>query len=168
MDFKKCPYEHTLFVKTGENGKMLILCLYVDDLIFTENSSVMFDEFKKCVIIELKMIDLGKMHYFLGLEVVQSDEGIFVSQKKYVREILNRFEMQNCNPANILVELGLKLNKAWSGKKVDNMVYKQIIGSLMYLSTKRPDIMYVISLINRYMEYPTEMHLLAAKRILRY
>jgi len=64
---------------------MLIACLYVDDLIFTGNSSVMFDEFKKCMMNEFEMSGLGKMHYFLGLEVVQSDEGIFVSQKKYVR-----------------------------------------------------------------------------------
>ena len=72
---------------------MLIACLYVDDLIFTGNSSVMFDEFKKFMMNEFEMPDLGKMHYFLDLEVVQSDEGIFVSQNKYVGEILNRFEM---------------------------------------------------------------------------
>ncbi|XP_015167594.1 uncharacterized mitochondrial protein AtMg00810-like [Solanum tuberosum] len=168
MGFQKCPYEHTLVVKIGENGKMLIACLYVDDLIFTGNSSIIFYVFKKCMMNEFEMSDLGKMHYFLGLEVVQSDEGIFVSQKKYVREILNRFEMQNCNPANIPVEFGLKLNKVGSGKKVDSTFYKQIIGSLMYLTATGPDIMYVVSPVSRYMECPTEMHLLAAKRILRY
>lgn len=117
---------------------------------------------------EFEMSDLGKMHYFLGLEVVQSEDGIFVSQKKYVREILNMFKMQNCNPTNIPIEFGLKLTKAGSGKKTNSTLYKQIVGSLMYLTTTRPDIMYVVSLVSRYMECPTEMHLLASKRILRY
>lgn len=144
------------------------MCLYVNDLIFTGNDSIMFADFKKSMMDEFEMFDLGKMHYFLGLEVVQSDDGIFVSQKKYVREILDRFKMQNCNLATTPVEFGLKLCKVGSEKKVDNIFYKQIVGSLMYLTTIRPDIMYVVSLISRYMESPTEIHLLAAKRILRY
>ena len=95
--FKKCPYEHTLFTKTGDGGKLLIVCLYVDDLIFTGNDSAMFESFKKSMMIEFNMSDLGKMHYFLGIKVVQSAAGIFISQKKYVQEILDRFQMKNCN-----------------------------------------------------------------------
>ena len=95
VGFLKCPYEHSLFVKIGEFGKMLIVCLYVDDLIFTGNDRSIFSDFKKSMMDEFEMSDLGKMHYFLGFEVVQSDDGIFVSQKKYVREILNRFKMKN-------------------------------------------------------------------------
>ena len=108
------------------------------------------------------------MHYFLGIKVVQSINGIFISQKKYVRDILDRFQMKDCNPVSTPTEFGLKLNKDHEGKKVDNTNYKQIVGSLMYLTETRPDIMYYVSLISRYMENPTEMHLLAAKRILRY
>ena len=117
---------------------------------------------------EFEMSDLGKIHYFLGFEVVQTDDGIFVSQKKYMREILNGFKMKNCNSADNAVEFGLKLNKAGRGAKVDNTLYRQIVGNLMYLTATRPDIMYGVSLISRYMESPTEIHLLAAKRILRY
>ena len=76
--------------------------------------------------------------------------------------------MKECNPVGTPAEFGLKLNKDHEGKKVDNTIYKQIVGSLMYLTTTRPDIMYSVSLISRYMENPTEKHLLAAKRILRY
>lgn len=166
--FHKCPYEHTLFVKTGDNGKFLVVCLYVDDLIFTGNDEAMMKEFKKSMMIEFEMSDLGMMHYFLGQEVVQSAYGIFISQKKYVQDILDRFKMQDCIPVSTPAEFGLKLNKDHDGKKVDNTLYKQIVGSLMYLTATRPDIMYVVSLISRYMENPTEMHLLAAKRILRY
>jgi hypothetical protein len=166
--FNKCPYEHTLFIKIGPEGKILIVCLYVDDLIFTGNDLEMFEKFKKSMKIEFEMTDLGLMHYFLGIEVVQSVDGYFIYQKKYLQELLNRFQMQDCNPVNTPFEYGLKLNKDPEGKKVDSTLFKQIVGSLMYLTATRPDIMYVVSLISRYMESPTEMHLLAAKRILRY
>ena len=147
---------------------MLIVCLYVDDLIFTGNDSAMFEKFKKSMMAEFDMSDLGKMHYFLGIEVVQSADGIFVSQRKYVQEILNRFQMSNCNSVSTPVEVGLKLIKEPGGKRVDSTLYKQIVGSLMYLTATRPDIMHAVSLISRYMENPRETHLLAAKRILRY
>lgn len=133
--FKKCPYEHTLFTKVEDGGKMLIVCLYVDDLLYTRNDSGMFDKFKKSMMTEFDMSDLGLMHYFLGIEVVQSDAGIFVSQKKYAQEILDRFHMKNCNPTTTLKETGLKLVKDSTGKRVDNTLYKQMVGSLIYLTT---------------------------------
>ena len=76
--------------------------------------------------------------------------------------------MNNCNSVGIPTEVGVKLFKDPEGKRVDSTNYKQIIGSLMYLTATRPDIMYVVSLISRYMENPKEIHLLAAKRIFRY
>ncbi|KAG8640637.1 hypothetical protein MANES_13G070650v8 [Manihot esculenta] len=147
---------------------MLIVCLYVDDLIFTGNDSGMFEKFKKSMMAEFEMSDLEKMHYFLGLEVVQSKMEFFVCQKKYVGEILDKFQMKDCNPASTPTEFGLKLHKDLEGKKVDSTLYRQIVGSLIYLTGTRPDIMYAVSLISKFMESPTKMHLLAAKRILRY
>ncbi|KAK9684337.1 hypothetical protein RND81_10G203400 [Saponaria officinalis] len=117
---------------------------------------------------EFEMSDLGLMNYFLGIEVVQSNDGIFLSQKKYVRDLLERFQMKDCNPVSTPVECGMKLHKDIKGKKVDGTLYKQIVGSLMYLTATRPDIQYSVSLISRYMENATELHILAAKRILRY
>ncbi|KAL5583478.1 hypothetical protein UlMin_015920 [Ulmus minor] len=118
--------------------------------------------------LEFDMSDLGMMHYFLGMEVVQTDAGIFVSQKKYAQEILDRFHMKNCNSVITPVEKGLKLVKDPTGKMIDSTLYKQIVGSLMYLTATRPDLMHAVSLISRFMEKPKEIHLLAAKRILRY
>ncbi|KAG6513295.1 hypothetical protein ZIOFF_023613 [Zingiber officinale] len=141
---------------------------YQDDLIFTGTDDFLFQEFKKSMMVEFEMSDLGMMHYFLGMEVVQSTTGIFISQKKYVQEILDMFQMKDCNLVSTPTEFGLKLNKDHEGKKVDSTIYKQIVGSLMYLTATRPDIMYSVSLISRYMENPTEIHLLTAKRILRY
>lgn len=166
--FHKCPYEHTIFIKLGDGGKMLIICLYVDDLIFTGNDKVMIDAFKASMMTEFEMTDLGLMCYFLGIEVVQSAAGIFVSQKKYALEILSRFQMEECNAVCTPTSADLRLKRDLNGKKVDATIYKQIVGSLMYLTSTRPDIMHAVSLISRYMENPTELHLLAAKRIFRY
>ncbi|KAF5476385.1 hypothetical protein F2P56_008108 [Juglans regia] len=140
----------------------------IDDLIFTGNDGVMFKEFKKSMMVEFEMSGLGMMHYFLGIEVVQSANEIFIYQKKYVRDILDRFWMKDCNLVSTPTEFGLNLNKDHEGKNVASTLYKQIVGSLMYLTATRSDIMYSVSLISRYMENPTEMHLLAAKRIVRY
>ena len=109
--FQKCPYEHTLFIKIEDGGKMLIVCLYVDDLIYTGNNTTMFGSFKKSMMVEFEMSDLGMMHYFLSIEVMQSSIGIFLSQKKYVQEILDKFQMKDCNPVNTPSEFGMKLNK---------------------------------------------------------
>ncbi|KAK1587599.1 hypothetical protein Q3G72_014626 [Acer saccharum] len=117
---------------------------------------------------EFEMTDLCMMHYFLGIEVVQSVAEIFITQKKYALEILDKFQMMICNSIGTPTELGLKLAKDSEGKKVDNTLFKQIVGSLMYLTATRPDIIYAVSLISRYMECPDEYHLLAAKRVLRY
>ena len=166
--FEKCDYEHTFFIKTSKEGKVLILSLYVGDLIFIGNDELMFTEFKNSMKHEFDMTDLGKMRYFLGLEVLQRFDGVFISQKKYALEVLQRFGMDKSNSVHNPIVPGFKLVKDEGGVKVDKTYYKQIVGSLMYLTTTRLDMMFVVSLISRYMENPTKLHLQAAKRVLRY
>ena len=166
--FEKCPHEHTLFVRRMDGGKMLIVCLYVDDLISTGNDASMFRNFKHSMMTEFDMTDLGRMSYFLGLEVLQRSEGIYVSQRKYAQEVLERFNMNQCNAVHNPIVPGFKLMKDEGGVEIDSTLYKQIVGSLMYLTATRPNMMYVISLISRFMERPIEQHLQAAKRVLRY
>lgn len=165
--FKKCYCEHTLFVKTeGEN--CLIVNLYVDDLIYTSNSDVMIEKFKASMKEEFSMTDLGKMKYFLGVEVIQDEEGIFISQKKYALDTLQKFGMDRCNSVKNPMVPGNKLTKDGAGPTVDPTAYKQLVGSLRYLTATRPDLIYSVNMVSRYMESPTEQHMLAAKRILRY
>ncbi|GJY60111.1 retrovirus-related pol polyprotein from transposon TNT 1-94 [Tanacetum coccineum] len=147
--FRKCPYKYSLFVKVEDRWRILMVCLYVDDLLFTGNDTVMFEKFKKSVMAEFDMSDLGRLHYFLGIEVVQSDAGIFISQRKYMQEILKKFRMKDCNPVSTPVEPGVKLVKDENGRDVDSTLYKQIVGSLMYLTATRPDIMYAVNLVCR-------------------
>ena len=168
VGFHKCPYEHTLYIKTGDKGNFLIVCLYVDDLIFTGNDEFLFREFKQSMMKEFEMTDLGVMKYFLGIEVIQSAEGIFICQKKYAQEVLERFKMDDCNPVQIPIVPGTKLTRDDEGMKIDSTYYKQMVGSLMYMTATRPDLMYVVSLVSRFMESPTEVHHQAVKKILRY
>ena len=98
-NFQKSESEPTLYVKVQGVDEILIVCLYVDDMIFTGNSSKMIEEFKKNMMSEFEMTDLGLLHYFLGMEVIQDSNGIFLHQGKYARDLLKRFHMSNCNPA---------------------------------------------------------------------
>ena len=99
---------------------MLIVCLYLDDLIYTGNDCAMLENFKESMMLEFDMSDLGKLHYFFGLEVSQTAAEIFVSQRKYGQEILDRFQMKNCNSVTTPVEKGLTLVKNPAGKRVDS------------------------------------------------
>lgn len=111
----------------------MIACLYVDDLIFTGNDETMFEEFKKSMTVEFDMTDLRKKRYFLGIEVIQRSDGVFIGQRKYAQEVLEKFNMGQCNPVQNPVVLGLKLTRN-EGVEVDNIVYRQMVGSLMYLT----------------------------------
>ncbi|KAJ9554165.1 hypothetical protein OSB04_018210 [Centaurea solstitialis] len=166
--FKKCSCEHTLFTKMKEGGKLLIVSLYVDDLIYTGNDKHMCEDFKLSMMREFDMSDLGKMRYFLGIEVIQNEDGIFICQRKYARELLTRFGMENSNAVENPVVPGTRLFKDEEGLKVDPTMFKQVVGCLMYLTATRPDLMYGVNLISRFMSSPTESHWSAAKRILRY
>lgn len=166
--FEKDESEQTLFTKINKQGKRLIISLYVDDLIYTGDDEVMMREFKDSMMKEFDMSDLGKMRYFLGIEVVQFDGGIFISQKKYVMEMLKKFGMEDSNSVQNPIIPGFKISKDENGVEVNGSFYKQLVGSMMYLTATRPDIMYAVSLLSRYMSTPTELHLSAAKRVLRY
>jgi len=135
-----------------------VVSLDVDNLIFIGNDEAMFERFKDFMKQGFDMSYLGKMKYFLGVEVVQSIEGIFISQKKYDIEVLERFGMKSCNPVKNPIILGFKLVKDEGGTNIDATAYKQMVGSLMYLIAFIPDLVYLVSLISRFMQKPTELH----------
>uniref|UniRef100_A0A2N9GX95 Uncharacterized protein n=1 Tax=Fagus sylvatica TaxID=28930 RepID=A0A2N9GX95_FAGSY len=166
--FSKCPHEHALYCKVHENGDILIVCLYVDDLIFTGNNPSMFEDFKNAMAREFEMTDIGLMAYYLGIEVKQTEEGIFISQEGYAKEILKKFEMLDCKSISTPVECGVKLSRHDEEENVNPTLFKSLVGSLRYLTCTRPDILYGVGLVSRYMEAPTMTHLKTAKRILRY
>jgi len=91
--FRRSKSEPTLYIKTQGNSNTLIVSLYVDDLIYMGNNKEMTQEFKKDMMKTFKMINLGLMHYFLGIEISQENEEIFISQKKYTESLLKKFQM---------------------------------------------------------------------------
>ncbi|XP_028127121.1 uncharacterized protein LOC114323660 [Camellia sinensis] len=117
---------------------------------------------------EFEMTDIRFMAHFLGIEVAQRKDGIFISQSGYAKEILKRYGMENCNPVNIPVDSGVELKKGTTMGDVDPTYFKSLVGSLRYLTYTRPDILYGVELISRYMETPDQSHLYTAKRILCY
>jgi hypothetical protein len=114
------------------NDNLVILLLYVDDLFLTGEEKLIID-CKKNLVVEFEMKYLGLMHYFLGLKVWQSPEKISLNQGKYAVEILKRFNMLECKSMNRPMETKLKLLVDTSSELVDAMLYRHLIGSLMYL-----------------------------------
>jgi hypothetical protein len=117
---------------------------------------------------EFEMKDLGLMHYFLGLEVWHSLERIFLNQGKYMVEILKRFDMLEYKPMNTPMEEKLKLLVDTSSDLIDATLYRQIIGSLMYLTNTRPDICFTMNTLSQFLVEPRRVHLVATKHVMRY
>nr|GEY39331.1 retrovirus-related Pol polyprotein from transposon TNT 1-94 [Tanacetum cinerariifolium] len=121
-----------------------------------DNSQSMIDELKKSMTREFEMTDIGLMSYYLGIEVKQTDEGIFICQERYAKKILKRFDIDKCNHAGTLIEHKLKPFKHDEGKVVDSTLFKSLVRSLRYLTCIRPDILFVVGLISHFMEEPTK------------
>ena len=155
-----------MYTKVNKEGQILIVCLYVDDLIFTSNISN--DMFKLAMKKEFEMIDLGSMKYFLGIQVTQNDKGIFICQNKYAQDVMRRFRMVNCTPVSTPMTMGTKLSREDNENEFDSTQFRKLVDSLMYLKTTRLDIMYAVSVISRFMDSPKNTHWQEGKRILRY
>ena len=149
---------------------VILICLYVDDLLVIGSDLKGIEFFKAQMMQEFNMTDLGTLAYFLGLEFVTTSKGILLHQQKYATDVLKRFHMADCNPANTPIEVNTKLEivKEEEEEAVDPTIYKQLVGSLRYLCNSRPDLSFVVGLINRFINNPKKSHLTVAKRILRY
>jgi hypothetical protein len=166
LGFTKSDVDPNLYYKV-EDGCPLILVLYVDDLFLTGDEKLI-DGCKRELTLEFEMKDLGLMHYFLGLEVWQRPDEIFLSQGKYTVEILQRFGMMDCKSMATPMVTNLNLLSDSSSDLVDPTMYRQLIGSLMYLVNTRPDICFAVNTLSQYMVEPRHVHLVATKHVLRY
>jgi hypothetical protein len=115
-----------------------------------------------------RMSDLGLLHYYLGLEVNQSQTRIVISQGAYAAKILEMAGLMSCNPSQTPMESRLKLSKFSICSEVDPTEYRRIVGALRYLVNTRPDLTFAVGYVSRFMERPTTEHLIAVKRVLRY
>lgn len=165
--FQRSENEPTLYVKKQGNNEFLVVCLYVDDMIYM-GSSELVNDFKSSMMKNFEMTDLGLLQYFLGIEVIQGEEGIFASQKKYAADLVKKFNMSNCEKALTPMNINEKLQREDGTEQADARLYRSLVGGLNYLTHTRPDIAFSVSVVSRYMHNPTKQHFGAAKRILRY
>ncbi|KAM1012444.1 hypothetical protein ACFX15_041792 [Malus domestica] len=166
--FEKSLSEATLYTKTRGEKDILIVSIYVDDIVYTGNNQDMLDEFKEDMKEKYEMSDLGLLHHFLGIGVIQTESSIFIHQKKYASSLLDKFGLKECKSVSIPLVATEKLSKEDGSGAADEEKYRKLVGSLLYLTATRPDVMYAASLLARYMHCPTNKHYGTAKRVLRY
>ena len=142
--------------------------IYVDDIIFGATNQKLCECFAKDMQNEFEMSMMGELTFFLGLQVKQNKNGIFINQAKYIKDMLKKFEIPAIKEMATPMSPATKLNKDEKGKDVNQKLYRGMIGSLLYLTASRPDIMFSVCLCARFQTCPKESHLSAVKRIFRY
>jgi hypothetical protein len=166
--FKRSTSEATLYTRSDLEANLIIVSIYVDDIVYTSSSERLFSEFKREMMQRYEISDLGLLHHFLGVGILQTDQGVFIHQGKYAKSLLSKFGHDDCKPVSIPLATGEKLKKVDGSELIDKGLYRKIVGRLLYLTAIRPDLMYIASLLSWFMTGPTKIHMGAAKRVLRY
>ncbi|GJU99793.1 retrovirus-related pol polyprotein from transposon TNT 1-94 [Tanacetum coccineum] len=158
-----------LILFTRKTGKHILLVqIYVDDVIFASTGPKACEIFSYEMSSKFQMPMMGQMSFFLGLQVSQNPGGIFINQLKFALEILKKFGMDSRDPVDTPMVDRLKLDEDPLGILVDQTLFSSMVGSLMYLTASRPDLVFVICMCARYQASPTKKHLEALKWVFRY
>ena len=171
--FTRLDTDHSIYIRRHQQS-LNIIAIYVDDLILLTDTIETMRKLKLELHNAFKMTDCGEIHHFLGLRVDRdrANRKLTLDQEHFVDQILNRFKMSDCNPVSTPLDPSVKLQRsaeAEADKSADETLFRQIIGSLMYLMiATRPDIAAAVSIISQFSTNPTQAHYQAAKRILRY
>jgi hypothetical protein len=168
MGFERTKSDYCVYVL--RRGKELaILLVWVDDIILATNSPTLKEEVKAHLKKELEINDLGKLNYFLGMEISETKDGLVLNQRKYANELLVSSNMAECKPVSTPMETGASyVKRVETEEKADGEVYRSIVGGLQYLCNTRPDIQYAVGVVSRCVSDPSVTHWRAVKRILRY
>ncbi|GKA03101.1 retrovirus-related pol polyprotein from transposon TNT 1-94 [Tanacetum coccineum] len=166
--FSKGAVDPTLFTRQAGND-LLLVQIYVDDIIFASTNTAICNKFATQMTTKFKMSMMGQMSLFLRLQISQSPRGIFINQSKYASEIIKKYCMLTSDSVDTpMVEKSKLDDENLQGNPVDATLDCGMIGSFMYLTSSRPDLIYVVCLCAQYQANPTEKHLQAVKRIFRY
>ncbi|KAI3692517.1 hypothetical protein L6452_32334 [Arctium lappa] len=165
--FERGVIDKTLFIKRKKK-EILLVQIYVDDIIFGSTRDSMCKEFEDLMYQRFKMSSMGELTFFLGLQVQQKSDGIFICQSKYVQDILTKFGFSDSKPASTPMETHKQITADLEGEDMDVHHYRSMIGSLMYLTASRPDIMFPVCVYARFQVRPKQSHFQAIKRIFRY
>ncbi|KAJ9551482.1 hypothetical protein OSB04_015527 [Centaurea solstitialis] len=165
--YSKGKIDNTLFIKR-EGEHIMLVQIYVDDIIFGSTCPKFCDTFSKLMMTRYEMSMMGELNFFLGLQVKQLSAGIFINQAKYIKDILKKYNLENAKIMKTPMSPSCAVDSDPDGTVVDVTTYRGMIGSLMYLTASRPDIMFLTCLCARYQSMPKVSHLKAVKRIFRY
>nr|GEU31726.1 retrovirus-related Pol polyprotein from transposon TNT 1-94 [Tanacetum cinerariifolium] len=165
--YRRGLIDKTLFIKKDKKDIMLVQ-VYVDDIIFGSTKKSWCDEFEALMKNMFRMSSMGELTFFLGLQVKQKEDGILISQDKYVVEIPKKFDFLSVKTASTPIETKKPLVKDEEAVDVDVHLYRSMIGSLIYLTASKPDIMYAVCACSRFQVTPKTSLLQAVKRIFRY
>ena len=168
LGYHQCNGEHTLFFKGAQQGLITILIVYVDDIIITGNNLKEIKSLEDHLDKNFEVKQLGPLRYFLGIEFARSNEGILMTQQKYILDLLDETKHTNCHINETPIEVNHKLTILEDDPKVEIGSYQKLIGKLLYLSHTRPDICYSVNILSQFMHSPRNSHFQAANRILRY
>ncbi|GJS84793.1 putative ribonuclease H-like domain-containing protein [Tanacetum coccineum] len=166
-NYRRGTIDKTLFIKK-DSRDILLVQVYVDDIIFGSTNKAWCEEFEVLMKGEFEMSAMGEMNFFLGLQVKQLPDGIFISQDKYVKDMLTKFDMESVRTATTPYEAAKTKLKDETDPPVNVHLYRSMIGSLMYLTASRPDIMFAVSACSRHQVTPLTSHLNAVKKIFKY
>ncbi|GJY96571.1 putative ribonuclease H-like domain-containing protein [Tanacetum coccineum] len=165
--YRRGTIDKTLFLKKHKRDIILVQ-VYVDDIIFGSTKKAWCDEFEALMKGEFEMSAMRELTFFLGLQVQQRSDGIFISQNKYVKDILQKFDLENIRTVTTPYEAQNPKSKNEPDSSINVHLYRSIIGSLMYLTASRPDIMFAVSACLRNQVTPTTSNLEAVKKIFKY
>ena len=165
--FIRGTIDKTLFLR-NHKGDIIIVQIYVDDIVFGSTNVKLCETFSKLMQSRYEISKMGELNFFLGLQVKQTSKGIFINQSKYVKDLLKKFDLENWSLMKTPMSPSIKLDSDLKGKPVGIKTYRGMIGSLLYLTDSRPNIMFATCLCARYQACPKESQMSAVKRILRY
>ncbi|XP_017972747.1 PREDICTED: uncharacterized mitochondrial protein AtMg00810-like [Theobroma cacao] len=151
------------------SGDFVAILVYADDILIGSNSAQIASNVKGFFSSQFKLKDLGKVKFFLGLEIAQSPEGISICQRKYILDLLEEHGLLGSKPVSTPIDYNYKLSKTKDGQELhDATKYKQLVGKLLYLTFTRPDISYAVQVLSQFMDKPSNEHFMAAYRVIRY
>ncbi|XP_056692048.1 uncharacterized mitochondrial protein AtMg00810-like [Spinacia oleracea] len=167
LGFTNSKSDNSLFIYQ-QDGHMAYILLYVDDIILTASTHSLRLSIMAHLASEFAMKDLGPLNYFLGIAVTRHTGGLFLSQRKYAEEIIERAGMSSCKPSSTPVDTKPKVSATSGAPYKDPTHYRNLAGALQYLTFTRPDISYAVQQVCLHMHAPRDAHMQALKRIIRY
>ncbi|KAI3770519.1 hypothetical protein L6452_01655 [Arctium lappa] len=165
--FRKSRVDPSLFIHT-QNGLLAYLMVYVDDLVLTGNNPSFLDHFVLTLAKRFSIKDLGPLHHFLGIKVISTPTGIFLSQHHHIQDLQIRFHMDGAKEVATPLNSSVTLTSSDWFVSVHPTPYRKLVGVLQYLVFTRLDVSFAVNKLSQFMHSPIENHWQALKRVLRY